>query len=96
LTGSDQGGDYRVASGEESVPAGQGTHVFVFFTANAKASDLVSLMQEFKGVVVDGPKPGGAFKVRLSPDRLTPEQRDAAIAKLRARTDLISNVTPAG
>ena len=86
---------YRVA-GRETVPALPGSYLLVRFTDDAKAADITALLKELNAVVVDGPKPGGVFKVRIAARALTEEEREMTIRKLREKTDIISFVAAAG
>ena len=88
--------DYRVAAGRETVPAQPGSYLFVRFTDDAKAADIAALLKELNAVVVDGPKPGGVFKVRVADRALDEAEREMTIQKLREKTDIISFVAPAG
>jgi hypothetical protein len=87
--------DYRVAAGNSQV-APSGTFILIRFADEAPAREIAALLESIGGVIVDGPKPGGAYKVRISPRALTTEERDAIIAKLRAKTDVVSFVAPSG
>jgi hypothetical protein len=40
--------------------------------------------------IVEGPKAGGIYRLRLGPSVLTDAERDTAVEKLKARTDLSS------
>ena len=89
-------GGYRVAAGGDTATAQPGSYVFVRFTDEARSSDITAILQEFKAVIVDGPKPGGVFKIRVSPHALTDEERVTVIEKLREKTGIIGFVAPAG
>ena len=87
---------FRVAAGRETVPAQPGSDVLVRFADDAKAADIAILLKTLDAVIVDGPKPGGVFKVRIGTRTLSEEEREMTIMKLREKTDMISFVTPAG
>lgn len=87
---------FRVAAGREAVPAQPGSDLLIRFTDDAKAADIASLLKELNAIIVDGPKPGGVFKVRVGTRALREEEREMTIMKLREKTDMISFVTPAG
>jgi hypothetical protein len=89
-------GGYRVAAGRETVPAQSGSYLFVRFADDAKAADIAVLLKELNAVVVDGPKPGGVFKLRIADRALDEAEREMTIQKLREKTDIISFVAPAG
>ena len=86
---------YRVA-GRETVPSQPGSYFLIGFTDDAKAADIAALLNELNAVVVDGPKPGGTFKVRVGSRPLDEAEREMTIKKLREKTDMITFVAPAG
>ena len=97
FTFAEREGGYRVAAGGgEAVPAQPGSYVLVRFTDDAKAAEIAGLLKELNAVIVDGPKPGGVFKVRIATRALGEEERETTIKKLREKTDIISFVAPAG
>jgi hypothetical protein len=92
-TGRRSEGGTELASGDRPTAAA-GTFVLIRFAEDAPARDVAALLQSVNGVVVDGPKPGGAYKIRISPRALSAGDRDAVITKLRARTDVVAFVAP--
>ena len=95
LSGDSGNGGARLASsgGETSVQTG--THALVRFQNVANAEDITALFRKTGIMIVDGPKPGGTFRVRISSWTLSEEDRDAFIADLRKHTDLVMSVKPA-
>jgi hypothetical protein len=87
---------YRVASGGDTALAQPGSYVLVRFADDAKAAQIAALLKEVKAVIVDGPKPGGVFKIRIGAGALGQAERDSVIQKLREKSDMISFVAPAG
>ena len=92
-TGRRSEGATELASGDRQAAAA-GTFVLIRFAEDAPAREVAALLQSVGGIVVDGPKPGDAYKVRISPRALNAGDRDAVIAKLRARTDVVAFVAP--
>lgn len=68
----------------------KGTFAMVAFQTAAPLGTLAAFLADNKFAVVEGPKPGGLFRVRVSDDTLSKDALEAAIAKLKARTDLVS------
>ena len=93
LTGSmlaQQSGDrFTTASDGESLGA-KGTFALVAFQPAAPAGTLSAFLAENKLTIVEGPKAGGIFRVRLSGDVMSKDASAAALAKLKARADLVS------
>jgi hypothetical protein len=81
----------RLASGQET-SASTGTFVLIRFTENAQAKAIAGLLRSVKGTIVDGPKPGGIFKIRIS-DKVLPEpDRDAILNRLREDKAIVAFV----
>jgi hypothetical protein len=81
---------FRVASGGVT----QGTRVIVRFTPGLPMDKVAEFLRTQRAEIVAGPKPGGFFEVRISKDKLSPSERETAIAKLKSATDVISQIVP--
>src|SRR5262249_51576102 len=53
---------YQVASGP---PQGEGVVALIEFSDTATAPAMARLLAEFDAHIVDGPKPGGVYKIRI-------------------------------
>jgi hypothetical protein len=107
MIGQQTQGTYQTASADK--PAGAGSYAFVRFAPDASAQDIASVLDANKVSIVDGPRPGGIYRVRIAALPQDPsvqyrgvdtpssaeEQRDRAIARLRTATNVISFVIPA-
>lgn len=80
---------YQTASGHKDTLSA-GTFALVSFQPTATASGLSAFLTEGGLSVVDGPRAGGLFRVRLSDKVLSKTEADALIAKLKARADLVA------
>lgn len=88
MTPSSQfGGGYVTASGPGA--SVEGTFAFVQFTRDASASDLTQLLREFEFNIVDGPRPGGAYKIRIADETLDEAAREALLIQLQTRKNVI-------
>jgi anti-sigma factor RsiW len=84
---------YQTASG---APPSNGVVALVAFSDDAKAPAIAQLLGEFDANIVDGPKPGGIYKIRVrSLDKSQPA-RDALLRKLAERRDVVRIVLPSG
>jgi len=107
VIGQQTQGTYQTASADK--PAGAGGYAFVRFAPDASAQDIASVLDANKVSIVDGPRPGGIYRVRIAALPQDPsvqyrgvdtpssseEQRDRAIARLRTATNVIAFVIPA-
>jgi hypothetical protein len=94
-------GPHQVASADK--PAETGSFAFVRFAPDASAGDIAALLDANKVSIVDGPRPGGLYRVRIAALPQDPavqyrsldktptadEHRDRTIAKLRAAANLV-------
>jgi hypothetical protein len=83
---------YGTASGQTGLV--DGAFVLVRFAETATARQITEALAEQNLVIVDGPKPGGLFRVRLSKQKLDEQARDARIALLRGRSKIFMLVLP--
>jgi hypothetical protein len=93
LHGQGGGTSYQTAFGEQG-PAGEGTFAMLAFKPDAKAVDVARLLQSVHAVVIDGPRAGDFFKVRLGPKDMPKADRDAIIAKLQSENSIIRYASP--
>jgi anti-sigma factor RsiW len=87
----DRGVDYEAASGQET---GDGITALVVFTDEATAPAISRLLAEFGANIVDGPKPGGVYKVRLRMEDRSPAAREARLRALAEQRDIVRTVLP--
>jgi hypothetical protein len=84
----DRGGSYQVASGESA--GGSGVTALVAFRDEATAPAISKLLREFRAKIVDGPKSGGLYTVKLRVDDRS--QADAQLRRLEERRDVVRAV----
>jgi hypothetical protein len=85
-------GTYTTAEGHLTVPA-SGTLAVVHFARGATAAAIADMLAELDAVIVDGPKAGGLFVVRLGPADLGPAERTARLEALKRRSDVVDVTT---
>ena len=80
---------YRLAAGAH----GDGAAALIAFADDAKASDIARFLADFEATIVDGPKPGGVYKIKL---RNLDKSRlgDALVNKLAEHRDIVRIVLP--
>lgn len=87
------GGTYQTASGQTD---NKGISAFVIFADDARVPAITGLLADFDATIVDGPKPGGAYKVRIRSSDLSEAARGALLRRLAERRDVVRSVLPAG
>lgn len=75
------GARYEVASAPGAGASG-GTFALVAFAPEATAARIEALLQARGATIVDGPRPGGLYRLRIAPGSLSAAERDAALAAL--------------
>jgi hypothetical protein len=85
---------YETASGPTETAGGAGTFAVVSFRPTASAADIAALLSEAGAQIVEGPKAGGLWRVRLSAERLADAETEAKIALLRSKSAVISFASP--
>lgn len=73
---------YRTASAPGAVKS-QGAYALIRFQPQASADDVVKFLQANKLTVVDGPMPGGLYKIRIAPQALPKDILAATITRLQ-------------
>lgn len=88
---SDRGGTYQTASGQQS---GDGVSAHIVFTDDATALAISKLLAEFDANIVDGPKPGGVYTIRLRMEDRSQAAREVLLRRLAERRDIVRAVLP--
>ena len=84
-------GIFGTAGGNETVDAG--TTVVVRFADDASAAAIADVLSGLGVKIIDGPRGGKLFTVRIGPKTMSESERERVIAALKARSDLIVFVT---
>jgi anti-sigma factor RsiW len=88
---NERAGTYQTASGGQS---GDGIALLVTFADDAKATAISQLLTDLDGSIVDGPKAGGVYKIRLRTEDRSPAGREALTRRLAERRDIVRAVLP--
>lgn len=64
--GSEVPAPYRTASAPTRSLGPVGSYALIGFAPQASAADVTKFLEDHKATVVDGPKPGGLYRIRLS------------------------------
>ncbi len=90
------GATFETASAPISATRGieMGSYALVRFAPQANIADLTKFLDSRGASIVDGPRLGGFFRVRISPFRLAPDELAGAIKELRSASNLVSRADP--
>lgn len=87
-------GGYQTASGGAPVnPAG--AFVLIAFQPTATAAQIEQIVSSIGGTIVDGPRAGGLFRLRIGDAGMTAADRKAVTDKLNAAKDTVKLVIAA-
>ena len=62
---------------------GHGTFAMVRFAREASAGEITRFLEEYQATLVDGPKPGGFYRVRLTVKTLAKEELARVVSRMR-------------
>ena len=62
---------------------GHGTFAMVRFAREASAAEITRFLEEYQATLVDGPKPGGFYRVRLGMKTLAKEELARIVSRMR-------------
>jgi len=84
-------GSYQTAIGQSR---SDGVSALIAFVDEARAPAIAQLLVEFDASIVDGPKPGGVYKIRLRSVGQSQSEKDALLRRLGERRDTVRVVLP--
>ena len=62
---------------------GHGTFAMVRFAREASAAEITRFLEEYQATLVDGPKPGGFYRVRITMKTLAKEELAHIVSRMR-------------
>ncbi len=83
------GKTYETASKQQGAGVLAGTFVLVTFAPEATAAQIASLLGEAGGSIVEGPRAGGIYRVRIGGADFSTVDRDLVIALFKAKSGVI-------
>jgi hypothetical protein len=85
----------ELASGDNPIQkASDGaTYVLVRFSPGATAENISTLLRTLHATIVEVPKPGGVYRIRISSKPLENNEQEAILRQIRARSDIISIIS---
>lgn len=90
LVGADNA--YHTASAPRDI--GGGSYALVAFTPEATAKQISDLLENRGATIVDGPRSGGVYLVRLATKRLDPDGVNKLLSALTAERDIVRFAVP--
>jgi anti-sigma-K factor RskA len=62
---------------------GHGTYAMVRFAREASAAEITRFLEDYKATLVDGPKPGGFYRVRIAMTTMAKEELGRVVSRMR-------------
>ena len=88
------GHSYRTASVEQAA-ATPGAYVLVGFVPQASAADVTKFLETHKASVVDGPRAGGLYRIRIGEGGLSRDELAKIIDRIQQESAVIRFAAPA-
>jgi anti-sigma-K factor RskA len=70
-------------AGLNTTESGHGTFAMVRFAREASAGEITRFLEEYQATLVDGPKPGGFYRVRITMKTLAKEELTRIVSRMR-------------
>jgi hypothetical protein len=84
---------YRTASVE--APIAQGSYLLVSFVPQASAADITKFLEANKATIIDGPRAGGLYRIKVGESSLSPEELARTAERMQRETGVVRLVAPA-
>lgn len=90
----DGGGAFQTASRHPATDLGAGSFVLISFAPEATVADVTSFLEGNKLTLVDGPRPGGLYRVRVALTALPRGEVTEIATRLRQSSPIVRFVAP--
>ena len=91
--GSEVPSAYRTASATRSLGP-VGSYALIGFTPQASAADVTKFLEAHKASIVEGPKPGGLYRIRVSTTALPKNDLAAIVKQMQDDSKIVRFVAP--
>jgi anti-sigma factor RsiW len=92
---SERGATYQTASFGEPTAAAAGAFALVRFNPAATAADLTKFLDSHEASVVDGPRAGGVYRIRVAATSLSKDELAKVVARLGEDKNIVAFIAPA-
>jgi anti-sigma-K factor RskA len=74
---------YQTASSPNTQSRIHGSYAMVRFAREASAAEITRFLEDYKATLVDGPKPGGFYRVRIAMSSMAKEELSRIVSRMR-------------
>ncbi len=93
--GSEVAPTYKIARGPtRSLAPAAGSYALIGFAPQASAADLTQFLEAHNVSVVDGPRTGGLYRIRVSPTALPKADLARIVKQMQDETKVVRFVAP--
>jgi hypothetical protein len=92
---TERGTSYQTASYGEPVAAAQGSFALVRFNPAASAADITKFFDGYKASLVEGPRAGGIYRIRVAASSLSREELAKIVARMAEDKNVVAFIAPA-
>jgi hypothetical protein len=85
---------YQTASVGQVTYRGIGTFAIVRFARQASAAEIAKFLEKYQAALVEGPEPGGLYRVRLAMTTLAKDEYSRIVAHMRQER-IVASAEPA-
>jgi hypothetical protein len=87
------GAHYTTASLEEKTES-NGTYALISFAGSVSMQDATAFLEAHHASLVEGPKPGGIYRIKIADEKLSGDALNARLAAFRAETKVVGFILP--
>src|SRR5262249_46388985 len=91
--GSESPAAFKTPSAPTRSFAPAGSYALIGFTPQASAADVTKFLETHKAAIVDGPKPGGLYRIRVSAAALPKNDLAAIVKQMQDESKIVRFVT---
>jgi hypothetical protein len=91
----ERGASYQTASYGEPAAQKPGAYALVRFNPNASANEITAFFDKHKASLVEGPRAGGVYRIRVAPNALQKDALAQAVAHLAEDKNVVAFIVPA-
>jgi hypothetical protein len=88
-----QGRTYRTASIEQA--SAPGSYALVGFVPQASAADITKFLESYKATIVDGPRAGGLYRIRVGDAGLARDELGKLVGRMQQERAVVRFAAPA-
>jgi hypothetical protein len=91
----ERGTSYETASYGEATASKPGAYALVRFNPNASATEITAFFDKNKASLVEGPRAGGVYRIRVAANTQSKDDLARIVARLAEDKDVVAFIVPA-